>query len=75
MRREPDEAIMTLGAGRPIDEAHYVATREMILWLEDEYGVERAEAYPLLSLAGHARPGNWFAGYYVLPRAHKPGRR
>ena len=73
-RIETADAILTLAAGRPLDEALYLATREMILWLEEEYGLDRADAYPLLSLAGHARPGNWFTAYYLLPRAHLPER-
>jgi amidase len=74
-RIETADAILTLGAGRPLDEALYQATRDMLLWLEEEYGLDRADAYPLLSLAGHARPGNWFSAYYLMPRAHLPASR
>ncbi|HEY3107188.1 MAG TPA: acetamidase/formamidase family protein [Chloroflexota bacterium] len=71
-RVETADAIMTLAAARPLDEALYLAVKDMVLWLEEEYGFERADAYLLLSLAGHARPGNWFTGYCLLPRAYLP---
>jgi amidase len=69
-RIETPAAIITLAAAKPVDEALYLAVKEMVLWLEADYGFDRAEAYLLLGLAGHGRLGNWFSAYCVLPKTY-----
>ena len=71
-RIETPEEIITVAAATPVDEALYLAAKEMVLWLEEEHGFDRAEAYLLLGLAGHGRLGNWFSAYCVLPKAYLP---
>jgi acetamidase/formamidase len=71
-RIETPAAIITLAAATPVDEALYLATKEMVLWLEEEYGFDRADSYLLLSLAGHGRLGNWFSAYCVLSKSYLP---
>jgi hypothetical protein len=53
----------------------------MILWLEEDYGLSKHEAYLLIGAAGHARPGQSQVGFFsmrclvpiaFLPRAKSP---
>jgi amidase len=69
-RVETPTEIITVAAATPVDEALYLAAKDMVLWLEEEYGFDRAEAYLLLGLAGHGRLGNWFSAYCVLPKTY-----
>lgn len=71
-RIETPAEIITLAAATPVDEALYLAAKDMVLWLEEEYRFDRAEAYLLLGLAGHGRLGNWFSAYCVLPKTYLP---
>jgi len=50
----PDE-IMTVCSARPLEDATRLAFREMIRWLETDYGVNQYDAYMLLSLTATAR--------------------
>ncbi|MBM3933544.1 MAG: acetamidase [SAR202 cluster bacterium] len=47
--------IMTTAQARPAEDAFRIALAEMILWLEDEYGIPRGEAYMLLGQVLEAR--------------------
>ena len=47
--------IMTTGQARPAEDAFRTALSEMILWLEDEYGFSRGEAYLFLGQVLEAR--------------------
>jgi acetamidase/formamidase len=47
---------MTIAADRPLESAVKLALRDMVLWLEEEYGYTKSDAYMLLSLLGSARP-------------------
>jgi amidase len=51
-RIESDEAIMVVGSARPMEDAARIANTELILWLEQEYGYDRWDAYQLLTQAG-----------------------
>jgi len=50
----PDE-IMTICSAKPLEDAARLAFREMIRWLEVDYGVNQYDAYMLLSLTATAR--------------------
>ncbi|MFW6175090.1 MAG: acetamidase/formamidase family protein, partial [Chloroflexota bacterium] len=54
-RIENAEYIMTTAMARPAEDAFRTALSEMILWLEDEYGMERKEAFMFLSQVLEAR--------------------
>lgn len=54
-RIETPEHICTIGCARPLDDALRIAFQEMVLWLEQEYGFSRAEAYMLLGSIAEAR--------------------
>jgi len=57
-RIENSEYIMTAGCVRPLMDAFRIAHVELVLWLTQEYGFERWEAYQLVSQLGTARVGN-----------------
>src|ERR1700730_13291945 len=54
-RLENEEIIMTIGSARPLEDATRIAYRELVYWLEKEYGIPRYEAYMLLSQCGIVR--------------------
>lgn len=47
--------IITTAQARPAEDAFRLALREMILWLEEDHGISRAEAYLLLGQVLEAR--------------------
>jgi len=46
---ENDEAIMTVGAYRPLDDAFRIAFTELVHWIHRDYGLSEMDAYELLS--------------------------
>jgi len=46
---ENDEAIMTVGAYRPLDDAFRIAFTELVHWIHRDYGLSELDAYELLS--------------------------
>jgi hypothetical protein len=64
----PDE-IVTVGVGRPLEEALSAAFREMIHWVKELTGLTTQEAYALIGIAGHARPGQG-SGRTLLDALH-----
>jgi amidase len=48
-RFENADSIMAVGAIRPLDDALRVALSELVLWIEKDYGLNRLDAYELLS--------------------------
>jgi acetamidase/formamidase len=75
-RIETPDAIVTVAVGRPLEEALWAALRDMILWVRERTGLTTQEAYALVGVAGHARPGQAQVGLYsmrcILPRVHLP---
>jgi amidase len=65
-RIESDEAIMVVGSARPMEDAARIANTELILWLEQEYGYDRWDAYQLLTQAGGLYVGNMVDTTYSL---------
>jgi amidase len=61
----PDE-LMTVGSARPMEDAARIAYKQLILWLEDEYGFDRWDAYQLVTQAGKLYVGNMVDTYYSL---------
>jgi hypothetical protein len=57
-----------------LEEALQAALRDMILWVREQTGLTTQEAYALVGIAGHARPGQAQVGLYsmrcIMPRAH-----
>ena len=50
-----DTHIMATGMARPAEDAFRMALAEMIVWLEDDYGFDRGEAYLFLGQVLEAR--------------------
>ena len=57
---------MTIGSGRPMEDAARIAYRELVRWLETDYGWDRIEAYMFLTQAGRVRLGNMVDPKYTL---------
>jgi amidase len=78
-RIETPDTLVTVAAARPLEEALRLALREMILWMEERTGMSRHDAYLLVGLAGHARPGQAQVGQYtfrcLMPKAYLPCSR
>jgi amidase len=58
--------IMTVGSARPMEDAARIALTEMVLWLEQDYGFDRWDAYQLISQAAKLYVGNMVDTYYTL---------
>jgi len=48
-RLETDTHLMCVGSGRPLEEAWRASQVEMIAWLGELYGLDRLDAYQLLT--------------------------
>jgi amidase len=57
-RIENNDYIMTTGSVRPLMDAFRIAHVEMVLWLTQEFGFDKWEAYQIVSQLGTARVGN-----------------
>ena len=49
---ENEDAIMTVGAYRPAEDAARIALTELVYWIHREYGLSEMDAYELLSKVG-----------------------
>ncbi|MFQ5777685.1 MAG: acetamidase/formamidase family protein [Terriglobia bacterium] len=50
-RLEDDTYLMAAGSYRPLEDAMRIASRELIQWLVEDYGLSALDAYELLSVA------------------------
>jgi acetamidase/formamidase len=57
-RFENDEFIMSVGSIRPLDDCLRIAYGDMVDWLMEDYGLDKADASQLLSPMGRVRVGN-----------------
>jgi amidase len=48
-RFENDDAIMTVGSYRPLDDCVRIAFTELVEWIHEDYGLSELDAYELLS--------------------------
>ena len=78
-RIETPDTLVTVAMASPLEEATRLALREMILWLEELTGVSKREAYYLIGLTGHARPGQVQVPLYsmrcLMPKQFLPKRK
>lgn len=65
-RIESPTELMAVGSARPMEDAAKIAYKQLILWLEDEYGFDRWDAYQLVTQAGKLYVGNMVDTYYSL---------
>ncbi len=57
-RIEHDDAIVAVGSSRPLEDAWRIAQVEMVQWLGELYGLDRMDAYQLLSQTAKAPIAN-----------------
>ena len=65
-RLETADHIMSIGSARPMEDAARMAYRDLIRWMESDYGFEESEAYFLCTQAGRLRVGNMVDPKYTI---------
>jgi amidase len=65
-RLETADMIMAIGSARPLEDATRIAYKELVLWMEAEYGYDRWDAYMMLSQCGKVRLGNFVDPKYTV---------
>ncbi len=61
-----EDRIMAIGSARPMEDAARIANVELCLWLEEEFGFTRWEAYELISQVGGLYVANMVDTTYSL---------
>ncbi len=57
-RFETDDAIMSTGSARPLEDAFRISQHDLVTWVAAEAGLDVLDAYQLVSQAGEAPVGN-----------------
>lgn len=57
-RLETDDALMSTGSTRPLEDAYRVSQHDLVSWVSDGIGLDLLDAYQLVSQAGQAPVGN-----------------
>ena len=57
-RLETDEAIMSTGSARPLEDAYRISQHDLVTWVAGELGLEQLDAYQLVSQIGQAPVAN-----------------
>jgi acetamidase/formamidase len=65
-RFENDQAIMALGAYRPLDDCVRIAFSELVAWIHNDYGLSELDAYELLSEVGKIHLNEMVDPNYVV---------
>ncbi|HMN79722.1 MAG TPA: acetamidase/formamidase family protein [Burkholderiaceae bacterium] len=65
-RLENELLIMVIGSARPLEDAARIACRDLVLWLEADYGFDRWDAYMMLSQCAQVRLGNFVDPKYSV---------
>jgi amidase len=65
-RLETERFFMSIGSGRPMEDAVRRAYRDLIRWLSADWGVDELDAYLLLTQCGRVRLGNMVDPKYTL---------
>jgi len=63
---ENDDAIMTVGAYRPLDDAFRIAFTELVHWIHRDYGLSELDAYELLSKVAKVHLNEMVDPNYVI---------
>jgi amidase len=76
---ENDDAIMTVGAYRPVDDAARIALTELVHWIHRDYGLSELDAYELLSKVARVHFNEMVDPNYVvvasIEKKYLPARR
>lgn len=71
-RVEDDESWMSVGSSRPMEDAWRIATRDMIAWFGDLFGLDPIDAYQLLTQMANVPVANVVdVNYSVVVKAAK----
>jgi amidase len=65
-RLETKDFFMTIGSGRPMEDAARIAYRELVRWMVSDFGFDELDAYMLLTQCGRVRLGNMVDPKYSL---------
>jgi amidase len=65
-RFENEEAIMTVGAYRPLDDCLRIAFTELVAWIHHDYGLSELDAYELLSKVARIHLNEMVDPNYVI---------
>jgi acetamidase/formamidase len=65
-RLENENFFMTIGSGRPMEDAARIAYRELVRWMAADFGYDELDAYMLLTQCGRVRLGNMVDPKYTL---------
>jgi amidase len=65
-RFENDDAIMTVGAYRPLDDCLRIAFTELVGWIHQDYGLSELDAYELLSKVARIHLNEMVDPNYVI---------
>ncbi|WP_297351456.1 acetamidase/formamidase family protein [Paraburkholderia sp.] len=65
-RLENEDALMSIGSARPLEDATRIAYRELVLWMAAEYGFDKWDAYMMLSQVGKVRLGIFVDPKYTV---------
>ena len=65
-RVESEKFFMSIGSGRPMEDAVRRAYRDLIFWMEKDWGYDKIEAYFLLTQCGKVRLGNMVDPKYSM---------
>jgi len=68
-RLETEDLLMAIGSARPLEDATRIAYRELVLWMEAEFGFDKWDAYMILSQIGKVRLGNFVDPKYSVGAA------
>ena len=65
-RVESEKFFMSIGSGRPMEDAVRRAYRDLVFWMEKDWGYDKLEAYFLLTQCGKVRLGNMVDPKYSM---------
>jgi len=65
-RLENAEVIMAIGSARPLEDATRIAYKQLVLWMAQDYGYDKWDAYMMLSQCGKVRLGNFVDPKYTV---------
>jgi amidase len=75
-RLETDQALMSIGCARPLEDAYRIAHTDLVYWTAALTGMDVLDAYQLISQAGTAPVGNVCDPNYTMlariPKAYLP---
>jgi acetamidase/formamidase len=75
-RLETDDHIMSTGSARPLEDAFRIAHGDLVKWLVDEFGLDKLDAYQLVSQIAESPVANVCDPNYTFvakaPKRHLP---